>query len=246
MGWFRVSAKRLDYRGRLSKQPYSAWTRSPEGAAAVGERARRDRLRIFGHARARRRMWRELAAAVRGDGFDAAMQSAAKQFATSMIDPSYAPALPRRTVALHRLVLVPRAFVANRMRSALRSRLGNDILAGVDPQVREFFLEQLVIELDAAIAGYRPSTTRPVLTHHAWACVGYHADYEWIDPIFVGPGWGGHLLMFEFPAQRLSRKARKELLEAAQDIHQSLANLSRLQRQAIVQMAADGLSRLTA
>jgi hypothetical protein len=246
VGWFRVSAKRLDYRGRVSKQPYSAWANSPEGAAAIDERARRDRLWLFGHARARQRMWSELRLVARGEAFQASMQSAAKHFATAMIDASYAPALPRRIIALHRLVLVPRAFVAGRVRTALRTRLANEALAGLDLHVREFLLEQLVVELDAAVAAHRPSTSRPVLTHADWACVGRHADYEWIDPIFSGPGWGGHLFMFEFPAQGLSRRARKELAQGVDDIQQSLANLTKLQRQAMIQMAADGLSRATA
>jgi hypothetical protein len=246
VGWFRVSARRLDYRGRLSKQPYSSWASSPEGTAAIDERARRDRLRIFGRARARRRMWRELGLVVRGEAFEASMQATAKHFAAAMAGASYAPALPRRIVALHRLVVVPRAFVASRTRSALRSRRRDAPLAGLDPHVREFFLEQLVVELDAAVAAHGPSSARPVLTHEAWACVGYQTDYEWIDPIFSGPGWGGHLLMFEFPAEGLSRRARKELVQAVDDIQLSLANLSRLQRQAIIQMAADGLARATA
>ena len=246
VGWFRIAAKRVAYRGRLSKQPYSAWAGSSEGSAAIDERARRDGLRIFGHRRARRRMWRELELAARGEPFQAAMQSNAKHFATTIIHASHAPGLPRRTIALHRLIVVPRTLVAGRMRSALRTRLRNEALATLDPHVREFFLEQLVVELDAAVGGHRPSTARPVLTHEAWMCVGYHTDCEWVDPIFSGPGWGGHLLMFEFPAQGLSRHARKELDQAVLDIQRSLANLSRAQRHAIVQMAVDGLSRATA
>ena len=246
MSWFRVSAKRLDYRGRVSKRPYSAWAASPEGSAAIEERARADRLRLFGHSRARRRMWRELGAVVRGQAFHAAMLSTAKHFAKAMSDASYAPALPRRTVALHRLVVVPRAFVAGRMRSALRAELRNEALAGLDAPVREFFLEQLIVELDAAVAAHRPSTSRPVLTQDGWACVGYYNECDWIDPVFSGPGWSGHLLMFEFPAERLSRRAGKELVQAVGDIQASLASLSRLQRQAIAQMAADDLARATA
>ena len=246
MGWFRVSSKRLDYRGRLSKQPFSAWARTPEGTAAIDERARRDRLRVFGRTRARRRMWRELEAVARDESFRDAMHSNAKQFATAIIEASHAPGLPRRTIALHRLVVVPRTLVAGRMRSVLRRRLSSQGVATLDSHVREFFLEQLVSELDAAIATHRPSTSRPVLTHEAWACVGHHADYEWVDPIFSGPGWGGHLLMFEFPAQGLARRARKELDQAAREIQASLANISRQQRQALIQVAVDGLPRATA
>jgi len=245
VAWFRVKARHLGYRGRLSRQPYSEWAGTPEGAAAIEERARRDRLRIFGRARARRRMWRELELTARGEHFHAAMESQARHFATTMADVSYAPGLPRRTIALHRLVVVPRALVAGRMRSALQRRLCNET-AALDPHVREFFLEQLIADLDAAVAAHRPSTSRPVLTDTAWACVGHHADYRWVDPIFAGPGWDGHLLMFEFPAQGLSRQARKDLDRAAHDIQASLANISPLQREAIIQIAVDGLRRMIA
>jgi hypothetical protein len=246
VGWFRVSSKGLSYRGRLSKQPFSAWARTPEGTAAIAERAKRDQLRVFGRTRARRRMWRELETVAREESFRDAMLSNAKHFATAIIEASHAPGLPRRTIALHRLVVVPRTLVAGRMRSILRRRLSREGMATLDPHVREFFLEQLVVELDAAIAAHRPGTSRPVVTHEAWACVGHYAEYEWVDPMFSGPGWGGHLLMFEFPAQGLARKARKELDQAARDIQASLANISRTQRQALIQMAVDGLSRATA
>ena len=246
MGWFRVSSKRLDYRGRLSKQPFSAWARTTEGTAAIDDRATSDRLRVFGRTRARRRMWRELEAVARDPSFREAMQSKTKHFVTAMIDASHAPGLPRRTIALHRLVVVPRTLVAGRMRSVLRRRLSSETMAALDPHVRDFFLEQIVVELDAAIAAHRPSTSRPVLTHEAWACVGHQGDYEWVDPIFSGPGWGGHLLMFEFPAQGLARRARKDLEQAAREIQASLANISRQQRQALIQVAVDGLSRATA
>jgi hypothetical protein len=246
VAWFHIKGKRLGYRGRLGRQPFSTWAGTPEGVAAIDDRVRRDRLRIFGRTRARRRMWRELALAARGEAFQAAMERQAKQFATTVAHVSHAPGLPRRTVALHRLVVVPRALVAGRMRSALLERMNGETFAGLDPHVRAFLQEQLIADLDAAIAAYRPSTSRPVLTYTPWACVGHRADYQWVDPIFTGPGWGGHLLMFEFPAQGLARRARKDLDQAVHEIETSLATISRAQRDAIVEIAQDGLRRLIA
>jgi hypothetical protein len=110
--------------------------------------------------------------------------------------------------------------------------------------VREFFCDQLVRELDAAIGESRPSVSRPVLTRETWGCVGRDTEYRWVDPMFSGAGWGGHLLMFEFPSERLSRKHRKEVEAAVNDIQSSLANVSHIQRDAIVRNAVDGLPRL--
>jgi len=247
MAWFKVSSSRLQYRGRLSREPFSAWARTVDGEARIDERARRDRLWVFASQRARRRMWREIELMSRAESFGKTLQWEAGQFEKTVVDASHAPGLPRRTIALHRLVIVPRTLVAGRMRTALRRRVINsDAFAELDPTLRDFFSEQLVAELDAAVGSHRPTVSRPVLTHEEWGCVGYHTDYEWVDPFFAGQGWGGHFLMFEFPIQGLARKARKELEQAVQEIQRSLANLSRNQRHAIVQVAVDGLPRATA
>lgn len=247
MAWFRVASNHLRYRGRLSREPYAAWASTSEGEAAIDARARRDRLYLFPRSRARRRMWRELERAARGDVLRAAIQKEADHFATVVVEASHAPGLPRRTIALHRLIILPRTIVAARARAGVRRRLFNSAaLAAVDAAVRDFFCEQLVVELDAAVAHDRPSIFRPVLTNEAWGCVGHDAACLWVDPMFSGPGWGGHLLTFEFPREGLTRKQRKEVDRAVQELQSSLTNLSRIQRGAIVRMAVDGLPQLTA
>jgi hypothetical protein len=247
MKWFRVASNRLRYRGRLSQEPYSAWVNTSDGAVTIEARARQDRLRIFARSRARRRIWRELELAARGEPLGTAIQSEADHFATLLVEASHAPGLPRRSIALHRLVIVPRALVAGRTRTALRRRLYNsEPLGPLDPRVRDFFCEQLVIELDAAVAEHRPSVFRPVLTQEGWGCVGRDTEYQWLDPIFSGRDWGGHLLMYEFPRQGLSRRARRDIDEAVRELQNSLANISRIQRHEIMRMAADGLPKAIA
>jgi hypothetical protein len=142
---------------------------------------------------------------------------------------------------------VPRALAAARARHHARQcldRIGT--LEGVDPRVRVFFVDQLVVELDAALASRHPSPSRPVLTHDLWRSVGRDTDYQWVDPMFSGPGWGGHILMFEFPREGLSRSARKELDRAVQELRNSLKGLPHNQRHDIVRTAVDALPRLTA
>lgn len=130
---------------------------------------------------------------------------------------------------------------------ALRRKVyTSDALAALDPRVRDFFCEHLAIELDAALAKSRPSVSRPFLTQDTWGCVGYDTEYQWIDPIFSGPGWGGHLVMYEFPRQGLSRRARKELEQTVYELQSSLTNISHIQRQEIIRTAVDGLHRATA
>jgi hypothetical protein len=245
--WFRVTSNRLQYRGRLSRAPFAAWANTPEAATAIDERASTDRLYLFRRTRARSRMWRELEIASRNESVRQAIQDEAGHFATVIVEASHAPGLPRRTVAFHRLVIVPRTLIAARARAGLRKRVYNsDALRTVDPHVRDFLCEQLVIELDAAIAASQPSVFKPVLTRDVWGCVGRDTTYQWVDPLFSGAGWGGHLLMFEFPREGFTRKARKEVDRGVQDLQNSLANMSHLQRNAIVRMAVDGLPQLIA
>jgi hypothetical protein len=247
MGWFQVASSRLRYRGRLSQESYAAWAKTSDGSVVIDDRAREDRLRLFPRSRARRRIWRELELAARSEPLCSAIQSETHHFAAAIVEASHAPGLPRRTIELHRLVIVPRALVAARTRTALRRRLfKSPMLGALDPRVRDFLCEQLVVELDAAVAEGRPSVFRPLLTHEAWGCVGRDTQYQWVDPMFSGPGWGGHLLMFEFPREGLSRKARKAVDQAVHDLQNSLTNISHVQRHAIVRMAVDGLPRLTA
>jgi hypothetical protein len=247
MGWFRVASNRLRYRGRLSREPYAAWAQSADGLAAVDARASENRLRIFAQSRARRRIWRELERAARTEPVRAAIQREADQYATLIMEASYAPGLPRRSIALHRLVIVPRALIAARTRTALRRRLHNsEALRTLDSRVRDFFCEQLVIELDAAIAEHRPSVVRPLQTQDGWGCVGRNVEYQWVDPIFSGHGWIGHLLVYEFPRQGLSRRERKEVERAVHELQDSLTNISRTQRHEIARMAADGLPNVVA
>ena len=247
MVWFRTASNRLRYRGRLSQAPYSAWAKTSDGAVTIDARASQNRLHIFARPRARRRIWRELERAARSEPLCTAIQSEADHFASVVVEASHALGLPRRALALHRLVIVPRALVAGRTRTALRRRLYNSEPLGViDPRVRDFFCEQLAIELDAAVAEHRPSVFRPLLTREGWGCVGRDTEYEWVDPNLSGPGSSGHLLMFEFPREGLSRRARKDVDRAVHELQNSLTNVSRAQRQEIIRVAVDGLPKATA
>jgi len=242
MAWFRVASDRLRFRGRLTRDAYSAWTVTAEGQATIDAAVQQDGLRLFRRTRARRRIWRTLEAAARQEPLCSAIDAEADHFAATLAEASYAPGLPRQTIALHRLVVVPRAMIAARTRARLRKRLyGSEPLAEIDPRVRDFFCEQILVEIDAAIAKHRPSAVGPIMTHESWGCIGRDAEYPWMDPIFAGSGWGGHLVMYEFPRQRLSRRARNDVNQAVRDLQKGLVNLSRMQRDHIIRTAVDGL-----
>jgi hypothetical protein len=243
MHWYFARKGRLAYRGRLTRGPLLAWLASEEGAKAVEAAARRYRYRLFAASRTRRRLWRELERASRHEDVRRALAEEADRFATVLGQASYAPALPRTQVALHRLVIVPRALVAARARIGVRTRLWNlPAFASVDESVKEFFCEQLLIELDLALERASPSASRPIAAADGWSCVGGHRPYVWVDPLWSGPSWSGHIFMFEFPRAGLSGAQRKELDAAVAHLQTGLTTLSRLQRDAIVRRAADGLA----
>src|SRR6185437_10660802 len=147
MSWFIVKRGRLEYRGRITRQPFGEWCATKEGAQAIARIAKGIRFSLLGRARsAQRRLWRALDAASRTDEFSSAVAAEAGHFEHALADACYADVLPRVHVALGRLVLVPRTLVSHRARAGVFARLTSaPALAGVDDAVRTFLLDRLVI-----------------------------------------------------------------------------------------------------
>jgi hypothetical protein len=240
MSWFRVSAGRLQYRGRITREPFTRWTATKEGAAVVAHAAAGIRFALFGRsAAARRRMWRALENAARGESLATAVAGEAARYMETLTALSYGDALPRVHVALHRLILLPRAMVAGPVRAGLFKRLADaPALAALDETTRGFFLDQIAIELDMALQKAAPSPRRPVLAHEGWACVGVVKGLVWVDPLWAGADGTGHMFMYEFPRAGMPHPKPKELDAAIAQMAAGVATLSRLQRFAIVRAAA--------
>ena len=240
MSWFRVSKGRLEYRGRITREPFTRWTATKDGEAAVGRVAAGIRFSLFGRSRAaRRRFWRALEDASRVESLAAAIGSEATRYMKVVASLSYSDALPRVHIALHRLVLVPRAMIAGHVRAGLFKRLGDaPALAELDEAVRGFFLDQLVIEMDAALQKASPSPRQPIQAQDEWACVGVSKGLVWVDPLWSGPDGTGHVFMYEFPPGGLPRRERKALEAAIAQMAASVSGLTRLQRIAMVRAAS--------
>ena len=243
MHWFQVKRGRLAYRGRLTRAPLTRWLATAEGIAALENASKASGLRFFAEARTRRRFWKTLDRAGRSEQLSTALHTEADRFALVLGHACFAPALPRAQVALHRLVIVPRALVAARARAGVRQRLWSlPCLADLDEAVRAFLCEQVLVELDRTIEHASPSVSSPVEGADGWSCIGTDRPYVWIDPLWAGEEWSGHVFMFEFPRAALTSAQRKELKAAIQHLQGGLTSLSRLQRDAIVRRAADGLA----
>ena len=239
MSWFRVHRGSLEYRGRITRDPFTRWTATRRGQDAVARVARTIRFSLFGRSRsARRRLWRALEAASRTSSFATAVGAEASRYMQVLASLAYADSLPRTHIALRRLVLTPRAMIAGRALAGVFSRLREaPELAGVDEAVRAFFLEQLVIEMDAALQKASPSPAHRVQAADQWACVGVSTGTVWVDRLWAGPDGTGHVFMYECPPGGLPRKERKQLEAAIAQMAASVSSLSRAQRAALVQSA---------
>jgi hypothetical protein len=239
MGWFHVVKGRLEYRGRLTREPFSAWASTQEAAPTIEGTAAGIRFAFLGRERAaRRQVWRTLDTAVASGAAVEAIGAEAAHHLKLLSTLAYVPVLPRVTVGLHRLVVVPRTMIAGRGYAALCARLSNvRELAPLPEPVRAFLFEQILREMDFALHSAAPSPRRPVLAHDEWVCVGTDLDLLWVDPMWSGPGWGGHLFMFEQPRAGLGRKDLKALDAALAEMKKSIEALSGVQRDGLLRSA---------
>lgn len=240
MSWFKVSDGRVVYAGVISREPYVAWISTKAGSQAIDAVAGGIGFRLFGRARAaRRNVWRELADAARSEDGRAALQAAADLYLSTMSRLAYASGLPRTTVGLRRLVLVPRALAAGRARPAITACLAECQAFAQRPLAeRDFLFETVLLQADAAVRGASPSIRRPIRAADGWTCIGADTRFAWVDQYWSGPGWSGHWFMYEHPNEPLSRSDRKTVERETIALHGSLATLSRERRQALVKLAA--------
>jgi hypothetical protein len=236
-----VSAQRLEYRGRITRDPLTKWTGTEEGREAIRRTASGIRFSLVGRTRAAgRRLWRQLEAAARADSLAEAIRREADHYMTHAATLSYSLSLPRAHVALHRLVMVPRALIVTRARAALRERLRHaPALTACDEAVREFFLEQLVTEMELALDKAAPSTKHPVQAQDQWACVGVARGLVWIDRLWSGRDTSGHFFMYEVPREGIGRRERKTLDAAIQALSAQVAPLPQVQRSEMLRLASD-------
>jgi hypothetical protein len=238
MSWFKVSDGRVRFRGRITRRSFTEWTGTPEGAAAVDHLARQLRFAILGRTRsAKRRLWRELESAVSTDQVKAILEASPDYYLNAMTELAYAPSLPRVAIELRRMVVIPRTMIAARGRSAINSRLMVSMAyADLNESLRAFLCDRLVWEIDDAIRRARPSVKKPVAAREAWACVSLDDKFVWIDPLWSGKDWLGHVFMYELP-ERTSRQNRREIENAIAQLQRSLPELSQVQRDGTVRSA---------
>src|SRR3712207_2591229 len=96
MSWYKVRDGRVVFAGGLTKEPFTAWTATREGTAAIDAGARGIGFRLLGRKRAARaRIWRELPDAASAQEGRDALQAAADLYLRTISTLAYAAGLPR-------------------------------------------------------------------------------------------------------------------------------------------------------
>ena len=247
MSWFDVADGRLRFRGRVTKQPIVEWLASEDGRRALEAAVRRTGFSLFGRARAaKRRMTGELWHALSSQSVREMIGGECERYVAASAELAYAPALPRLTVSLHRLVVIPRAMVLGRAGPRVMVRAAAcSGMADVEETFAQFFSRWILAGMNEAIQRARPSPRRPVHARESWALVAVDDGFVWVDPLWSGPGWRGHVVMYEMPSPQLDRRQRRALDAAIGELTRSLPNLSRLQRDSTVRLAVDQMDSLT-
>lgn len=241
--WVRFRRGRAWYTGGITRAPFDAWLVVPEGRATLDDAASRVRFRFLARARAARRLWRGLAAAARNPGVIAAIQHEMDAYLGRLQEFAYAEGLPRVSVDLHRLVLVPRVLINGAAYGAIDRRLRSErAFASLDggDALRDFFVETLIHHLDGAIAGATPSPKRPLPVGKEWISVGVDGAFVWRLPLLNEPPWDGHHYVLELTRDPITRAVRKAVVAAVARIEMSLPSLSRTERNEILRRALRG------
>ena len=241
--WVRYRRGRARYTGGISRAPFAAWLETSEGRRALDAAVARTRFNFWAEARATRRLWRELAGAARDPRVIVVIQSELDSYLGRLQEFAYADGLPRLSVDLHRIVVVPRVLINGATYSAIARRLRSErsfaSLEGGDA-LRDFFLTTLIDHLDAAIADATPSPKRPLAAGKDWISVGLESGFVWRLPVLNEPPWTGHHYVLELTRDPITRAVRKKVVATVQKIEASLPSLSRVERSEILRRALRG------
>jgi len=243
----RKSHGRFVYTGQIARSTFDAWAQSAGGRALLGQIGSELRFAWFGRTRtARGRLWRQVRRAIRGARLASLLQHEIDA-ALERLDPIvFAHDLPRISVDLRRLVVVPRLFVNGEAYRGISGAIQSEPVLTTPPQsasLSEWLVFTIIDEMEAAVIRERPSVPRPLRAGGTWLIVGINQQFEWRVP-FEGPAWPGHYYVLELTAQPISRAVRKAVEKAIADLERALPSLPRNRRSEIIRQATLSLDHL--
>lgn len=243
------SRGRMTYSGRLDSASFNAWARSPAGIRVLEDVAAAIRFPLIGRMRgARRRLWRQLASAARSSSVIDAVQSETNEYIGRLDPIVFAHDLPRVSVDLRRLVVVPRVFANAESYRALYTTLRRDRAFDAVPggeALHEWFVLTMVGSMERTAASARPSTRSPLLVSSDWTVVAVNEQFEWRVP-FEGPPWPGHYYVLEITSSPMTRGVRSTVDGEIANLERTLPSLTRMRRSEILRQAGLSLEHLLA
>lgn len=241
--WVRYRQGHVSYTGAITRLPFITWLETPEGRAVLDEELSRARFWFLAKPRAMGRLWRRFAAAASDPGVVTMVQSEIDAYLGRMQEFAYASGLPRVTVDLHRIVVVPRVLINSAACGAIARRLRSErafVALDSGDALRDFFVRTLVSHLDTAITATVPSPKRPLAIGQEWISVGLDRAFVWRHPLLNEARWDGHHYVLEVTREPITRALRKRVAEAVARIEASLTSLSRMERTEILRRAVHG------
>jgi hypothetical protein len=225
----------------MTHAPFMAWTETRRGREVVAAIAGQIRFSLLGKERsARRRLWRGLVSATRDERVAVMIRAEVDGYLGRLSELVFADGLPRVSVDLHRLVVVPRVLLNSAAyRSIAASSSRQSALASLEggESLREFFFLRLIREMHAAVARAEPSPKHPLAAGDDWISVGLNSAFVWRVP-FNAPKWAGHHYVLELTRAPITRALRKAVDERIRSFEMSLPSLSRDERNEILRRAA--------
>lgn len=229
----------LTYSGRLPRpHSFDNWA-DTEGRTVVTALASKRWFSVLGKRRAaKREIWRELQRLGESGTLTGSIHAAVAEYGDRMENFALERSnLPRASVDLRRLFVIPRALynasALDRLTARLRTRSEVAALKG-GPTLMPYFCFELLSAIDNAILASPPSVRRPLRAGSEWSILGVNTQMVWSVPFRPGPDWRGHYFVYEAAPDRLTRARRKELRASIELLDSGVSELSRLRKSAIL------------
>ena len=239
MRWVIRRRGTLRFSGRVARpRSFDDWAET-DGSEAVAAVASKRWFSVFGKRRAaKNEIWRELRQMTESGFLVGEVGRAVAEYGERMGSVALErSSLPRVSIDLRRLFVIPRApynaLLLDVLISRLQRRSETAALKG-GPTLIPYFCYELVEAIDHAIVATPPTLRRPVEAGSEWSIISVNTQVVWSVPLRPGPDWRGHYFLYEATPDRLTRPRRKELAATIKDLDRAVSEFSRVRKSAIL------------
>jgi hypothetical protein len=195
MGWIRVVGKSLEFTGKIvASASFEDWALA-KGEQVVNEFAQKKTIAFFGKRNAaKKELWKNLVDVSQKPALFTVINDLAKKYQTMILVVADAVE-DNKYVANGVTYAIPTTAINSLYRAVVEGTLSKsdefqELKGG--PELRSFFYDEFVAQLDSAFQLLRPSTSEPLKLSDEWYVVGSNADYDWRYP---NESWKGYLFL---------------------------------------------------